>query len=75
MANGMSPMKRARFLVNGSVGDLVSGLPHYNVEDIDVIKLGIRICKRRNEKTKIGHLQRKLKKLGEELKAVRDASL
>lgn len=73
MANEKNPMARAQFLVNGSVGDLVSGLPHYKVDDIEVIKIGIRICKRRNEKTKVGHLQRKLKALTEELKAVRDA--
>ncbi len=65
----MNQTKRAQFLVNGSVGDLISGLPHYKVQDIEVIKIGIRICKRRNEKTKVGHLERKLKKLTEEMKA------
>lgn len=68
MAKGRNATARARFLVNGSVGDLVSGLPHYKVGDIAVIRIGIRICKERNEKTKVGHLELKLKKLNEELK-------
>lgn len=68
MAKKNTNAARARFLVDGSVGDLISGLPHYKVGDIGVIRIGIRICKERKEKTKVGHLERKLKKLNEELK-------
>lgn len=67
--NGMTTSERALFLVNSSVGDLISAMPHYNVsnaEDVEVIREGLRICERRGEKTKAGHLRRKLAKMEKE---------
>lgn len=68
MAKKNTNAARALFLVGGFVEDLISGLPHYKAGDIEVIRIGIRICKKRKEKTKVGHLERKLKKLNDELK-------
>lgn len=67
--NGMTTSERALFLVNSSVEDLVSAMPHYtatNAEDIEVIRKGLTICEQRGEKTKAGHLRRKLAKMEKE---------
>lgn len=65
---GQVIFKRAEFLVNTSVDDLQSSLPHYeaNDEDIAVIRLGLKWCERRGEKTKVTLLKRKLKKMEKE---------
>ncbi|RJP53602.1 MAG: hypothetical protein C4583_04250 [Anaerolineaceae bacterium] len=67
---GQVNFKRAEFLVNTSVDDLQSSLEHYeaNEDDIAVIRLGLKWCERRGEKTKALLLRRKLKKLEKEAK-------
>ena len=67
--NGKSAYERGSTLVSTSVEDLQSSLPHYtseNQEDIEAVRWGLRICERREEKTKIAILTRKLKKMEKE---------
>jgi len=58
--------ERARDLVSTSVQDLQSSLGHYtylDIKDIETVRAGFAICKRRGEKTKATILRRKLKKM------------
>ncbi len=56
---------RVSWLINTSEHDCRVSLTYYmnTKEDLEVIRRGIRICKRRGEKTKVMHLERKLRQL------------
>ena len=66
--------ERARKLVSTSVDDLRSSLYFYewNVKvDVKTIRLALQMCVRRREKTKASMLQRKLKKMEENIKTLK----
>lgn len=70
MTRSDSIQDRANFLVNTSVEDMQSSLYSYtylNISDVQTIRLGLAMCKRRGEKTKVKLLERKLKRMEKDL--------
>jgi hypothetical protein len=59
-----SMMQRAQALVNTSVQDMQSGLWNYTTqEDLDVLRIGYLLVRRRREETKCKLLKSKIRKL------------
>lgn len=72
MTRSDSIRDRAYFLVNTSVEDMQSSLPLYTylcITDVQTVRLGLAICKKWGEKTKVKILERKLKRMEKDLAA------